>query len=288
MEILTTIHNILWMGVPDIVKGLVISIIFVLIFRKAIKKHSFLFYIYPALIFIWYCTYGILTLCNVELYTLMGKSVWWKILWLPHTYALDTVIGLGFIFIVMFIGVLPTKWEIIKQLHTIRKEMSIIGGAILVGHGIMRLVTTKWALTNTGDLNILLMFAYVILGVILLALIFVPWITSFQFARKDIPSKSWKKMQTYTSVPLIMLICVFGIIVNLGWAFSVLPNLYSDLYDVSTTVDGTAVSNLSQGYYVATEFLSARVYLLLMVAYIWLRRRKIKGRAGKAVAAVNV
>lgn len=275
LKVLDFINNVLWLGVPDIIKGLVISIAFVLIFKNAIKKHSFIFYIYPGLIFIWYCTYGILELFKVDLYGMIGDSILWEILWLPHSYALDTVIGLAFILIVMFIGVLP-KWDIVKKLYTIRKEMSIIGGLILVGHGVMRLPTMTWAWENTKDLNPLLIFSYGILGVILLVLIFIPWITSFRFARKPLSPRNWKKLQTYTSVPLIILICLFGIAINLGWGFSVLPNLSSSLWDIKQTSDGTAVSDLSQGYQVATGFLSARIYLIFMVAYIWLRIKKYR------------
>lgn len=275
LKVLDFINNLLWLGIPDIVKGLTISIVFVLIFKSAIKKHSFIFYIYPGLIFIWYCIYGVLELFNVELYDLMGETIWWQLLWLPHSYALDTVVGLGFIFIVMFIGVLP-KWDIVKKLYIIRKEMSIIGGLILVGHGVMRLSTMTWALENSSELNVLLLFTYGVLGVILLILIFIPWITSFERFRKIFDPKKWKKLQTYTSVPLIILICVFGICINLGWGFSILPNLSSNLWDVKNIADGSAVTDLSQGYQVATGFLSAKIYLILLITYIYLRKRKTK------------
>lgn len=273
MDILNFIHNLLWLGVPDVIKGLIIAILLVVLFKKAIKKHSFLFYLYPGLLFIWYCTYGILELCKVDLYGLIGKTILWKLLWLPHSYALDTVVGIGFIFIVMYIGVLP-KWKIVKELYPIRKEMSIIGGLILVGHGVMRLTTMKWAWGDAAELNLLLIFSYGILGLVLLVLIFIPWITSFDFLRKAMPAKKWKKLQTYTSVPLIILICIFGITINLGWGFSILPDLSVSLWDVKEAADGTAISDLSQGYQVAADFLAARVYLLLLIGYVWLRIRK--------------
>lgn len=275
LYVLDYVNNVLWLGVPDLIKGLVLSIVFLFIFKNAIRKHSLIFYIYPGLLFLWYCTYGILNLFNVNLYETMGETVWWTILWLPHSYALDTVIGIAFILIVMFIGVLP-KWEFVRQLYTIRKEMSIIGGLILIGHGVMRLPTMKWAWENMKEMNGFLVFSYAILGVVLLVLIFIPWITSFHFARKRLTPKGWKKLQTYTSVPLMILICVFGIAINLGWGFAILPGFGSSLWDTQTAADGTAVSNLSQGYQVATAFLSAKLYLALMVVYIWLRRKKIK------------
>ncbi len=275
LNVLNYINNLLWLGVPDIIKGLAISIVFVLIFKKAIKKYSFIFYIYPGLIFILYCTDGILGLCNIELSDLMGDTLLWELLWLPRSYSLDTSVGLGLIFIVMFIGVLP-KWEFVRQLYIIRKEMSVISGFILIGHGVMRLPTMKNAFLNMNDFNIFLGFSYAILGVILLVLILIPWITSFRFARSKLSPEAWKRVQTYTSVPLIILICVFGITVNLGWGFSVLPTLGSSLREIKNTADGTAVSSLYQGYRVSTVFLSAKIYLALTVAYIWLRRKKLK------------
>lgn len=275
MKTLDYINNLLWLGIPDILKGLVLSLLFIYIFKNAIKKHSFIFYIYPGLLFLWYCTYGILNLFNLNLYELIGETIWWEILWLPHSYALDTAIGLAFIMIVMFIGVLP-KWKFIRQLYTIRKEMSIIGGLILVGHGVMRLPTMKWAWENITDMNSLLFFSYAILGIILLVLIFIPWITSFHFARRRFSARGWKKLQTYTSVPLMILICVFGIAINLGWGFSDLPGLGINLWEATTVPDGTAVSNLAQGYGVATAFLSAKLYLVFLITYVWLRIKKIK------------
>ncbi len=275
MKTLNYINNFLWLGVPDILKGLVLSLLFIFIFKNAIKKHSFIFYIYPGLLFLWYCTYGILNLFNVDLYELIGETIWWELLWLPHSYALDTVIGLAFIMIVMFIGVLP-KWKFVRQLYTIRKEMSIIGGLILVGHGVMRLPTMKWAWENLTDMNVFLFFSYAILGVILLVLIFIPWITSFHFARKRFSARGWKTLQTYTSVPLMILICVFGIAINLGWGFSQFPGFGTDLCEATTIPDGTAVSNLAQGYGVATAFLSAKLYLVFLVTYVSLRIKKTR------------
>jgi hypothetical protein len=275
LKLLNTINNLLWLGVPDVIKGIAIALVFVLIFKNVMKKYSIIFYVYPGLLFLWYCLYGILALCNVDVYGAMGKTIWWEILWLPHSYALDTVVGNGFILIVMFIGVLP-KWDIVKKLYTIRKEMSIIGGFILVGHGVMRLSTMKWAWENTQELNLFLIFTYGILGVILLVLIFIPWITSFAYPRKLMSAKKWKKLQTYTSVPLVILICAFGIFVNMGWGLEVLPSLDKSLWEVKTIADGTAVSDLSQGYQVATGFLSARIYLCILILYVWLRKKKNK------------
>ncbi|KAF5064444.1 hypothetical protein DSECCO2_284410 [anaerobic digester metagenome] len=270
MNALNYINNLFWLGVPDILKGLALTLLFIYIFKNAIKKHSAIFYIYPALLFLWYCTYGILNLLNVNLYDQIGETIWWELLWLPHSFALDTVIGLAFIMIVMFIGVLP-KWKFVRQLYTIRKEMSIIGGLILIGHGVMRLPTMKWAWENLANMNLFLFFSYAILGVILLILIFIPWITSFHFARKHFSPRGWKKLQTYTGVPLMVLICVFGIAINLGWGFSNFSGFGIDLWEATTIPDGSAVSNLAQGYGVATAFLSAKIYLLLLVSYVWLR-----------------
>ena len=275
MKVLNYINNLFWLGVPDILKGLALSLLFIYIFKNAIKKHSTIFYIYPGLMFFWYCTYGILNLMNVNLYDQFGETIWWELLWLPHSLALDTVIGLAFIMIVMFIGVLP-KWKFVRQLFIIRKEMSIIGGLLLIGHGVMRLPTMKWAWENLTDMNVFLFFSYAILGVILLVLIFIPWITSFHFARKRFSARNWKKLQTYTSVPLMVLICVFGIAINLGWGFSNFSGFGTDLWEATTIPDGSAVSNLAQGYGVATAFLSAKIYLVLLVSYVWLRILKTK------------
>ena len=52
LDMLNLINNALWLGVPDLIKGLIISILLVLVFKKAIKIHSSIFYLYPGFLFL--------------------------------------------------------------------------------------------------------------------------------------------------------------------------------------------------------------------------------------------
>lgn len=266
------IDQIIWLGVPGILKGIIIALLISVIFKKAIKKYSGIFYIYPGIIFIWYVIYGIGSLFAKEWFEIFDESIVGQILWLPNKYMLDTVIGVGFITIVMFIGVLP-KTKLVKELFTIRKELSIIGGFFLVGHGIMRLSTAFETLK--GENNKFLFIGYGIMGFVILILITIPWITSFDFIRRSMKAKSWKKMQTYTSVPLFVLMLIFGAVLNTGWGVEAFTSFGTDLWDVKTAY-GINVDSVSPGYNMAVHFLSVKIYLAMTGLYIYLRVKKYK------------
>lgn len=225
----------------------------------------------------WYVFYGILSVCNVDLYAKIGETWLWRILWLPHSYALDTVVGIGFICIVMYIGVLP-KTPTVKKLFQIRKEMSIIGGCILVGHGTMRLSTVLYYLRETADTSKAEFFGYVILDPILLILIIVPWITSFDVLRKKLRAKTWKMVQTYFSVPLFVLMLLFGFVINWAWVNQPAAVFVTPIWSFTPTVDPEWPITLATSYHLSNYLFSMKIYLLMIVSYIVLQVKKIKSK----------
>jgi hypothetical protein len=139
-RIIEYINAYLWLGVPNVVKGLITALVFVVLFRKQIQKHPVVFYIYPALYFIWeiiacatFLSPGINKALEDAGWSLFLMSGWWLV-----ELGLGTTFGVGLLIIVMFIGVLP-KSTLVKNLFAIRTEMSIIGSIILAGHGILQL-----------------------------------------------------------------------------------------------------------------------------------------------------
>lgn len=271
-RVLNFVDNVLWLGLPDILRGLLICLLVVGLFHKQIKRHPWAFYIYPFYLLVIYTFYGVSSLMGAAWIKAIKDTWMEKLLWLPHRYGLDTVIGVGFIMIVMFIGVLP-KTKFVKNLYQIRKEMSIMGGAILIGHGLMRIPTAVYAWTN--QINPFLFIAYGILGGILLALIIAPWITSFDSIRRKMNPKTWKKLQTYTSVPLFVLMLLFGFAFNFGIATHIFSDFSGQVY-MTKMVQNNPVDSLGFGYQVARASIAYKIYLLMIVSYIGLRYRKPK------------
>jgi hypothetical protein len=122
----------LWLGIPTVVQGLLIALVFVVIFRKKMLKRPAVFYIYPAVYFI-LCVVNVIgdlllpheLAEKIESFTSLNVTI---ILAFDHL-GLGTPLGIGLLIIVMFIGVLP-KTELVKNLFSIRTEMSVIGKTV--------------------------------------------------------------------------------------------------------------------------------------------------------------
>ena len=291
-QILNTIYGIndilnayIWLGIPIVIKGIVLAFIFAMIFRKQIKKYPIVFYIWPILLLIWF-------VFNRLARTLAGEaSREWPIYssWIadlagmPYRLGLVASIGIGLITIVMFIGVLPKTPTVIK-LFNIRAEMSIIGATLLVAHGIMRLDTAlRYFEADQIPAFNLSFLGFGIIGPIILILILLPWITSFRFVRKRMKPKTWKTLQTYTSVPMFIGMLMFGCVVTMVWSVGTYPDLLN-LGDIVTSTgrDNTEVAvSLATGISFASNVLAYKIYFVLLVAYISLRYKKVKDRKKK-------
>jgi DMSO/TMAO reductase YedYZ heme-binding membrane subunit len=278
------LNAFLWQGVPDVAKGIIISLVFAYVFRKQIKKHPVIFYIYPTLTFLWFTFYGVVTLLPGDLFEQWGLHDSWisKIGWLPYGLGLVTPIGIGFITIVMFVGVLPQKRFVVEFLK-IRSEMAIIGSTILVAHGIMRLGTAVYYLKGEHgtDFN-LYVLCYGILGPVILALIILPWLTSFKVIRRRMRGRTWKVLQTYLGVPLFVGMLIFGFILTLAWSVGDFPGLVN-MWEIVTYENGDPIS-LGTGINVATNLLASRIYFVLLAFYTVLRVKKVKKNRQRKLA----
>jgi DMSO/TMAO reductase YedYZ heme-binding membrane subunit len=282
----------LWGGVPVVAKGFIIALVFVVLFRKAIKAHPIAFYIYPVIYALWYVFYGVAQLAtsggnppyNTSLYEMLGGDESWvlNILhWLEHL-GLTTDLGIGLLIIVMFIGVLP-KTEFVKNLFAIRTEMSVIGATILFGHGFGYLYSVfgdggrgeAWLVNeNEGyGFNFAFPLVYGFLGTLMVVLLFLPWITSFRFVRKRMKPVTWKKLQTYTGVPFFIVMLVFGIGYNLI-PIGNYPDFATGMDEIIRTSWDSEMS-LGVGIDFAGHILAAKIYGFLLVAYAVLRIKKI-------------
>lgn len=281
MSIGETIGNIadwvetyVWLGIPGIAQGLVVALVFVVIFRKQIKKHPIIFYIYPSLYFLYEVAYTIGNIVTKnELYEKLGgeNSLLANLAhWLGH-FGLGTTFGVGLIVIVMFIGVLP-KTTLVKNLLAIRTEMSVIGATILAGHTIAYLPLIFDTPRSTETLVL-----YWILGPIISALLVLPWITSFRTVRKRMKGSTWKKLQTYTAVPMFVVMLLFGIVYVLRVLNDIPGYVTADMWQVTINPwNNSEPLSLGEGVQYANYVLAGKIYLTLLVSYIVLRIRKVR------------
>jgi DMSO/TMAO reductase YedYZ heme-binding membrane subunit len=292
-----TINAVVWEGVPEILQGILLALVLVLVFGRALKKHPLGFYIYSSVILVAYTIYGVLEII-IESTGGDGEWLWespfYNIIIIPDELGLITQLGIGLIVIVMFVGVLP-KTELVKRLYSLRTEMSIIGATLLVAHGIARLGTTiywikgEWMAESQG-FYIIFLLMYGILGPVILALLIHPWITSFGPVRKRMKHKSWKKLQTWFSVPLFIGMLLFGLILNFGWSVCWYPDfLTTPTWEIMDSVAGEGEPlSLGAGTGFAAYLLSFRIYTALLIIYVVLRIRKYTKRREAVAEATAV
>lgn len=274
IEIIWTVINhinaYIWQGLPGILKALISALVFVLVFRKQIKAHPVVFYLYPTLYLIWGIVRKIGETLNPSGFyeSLGGDGSWvWNIYYWAEELGLGVMFGIALIIIVMFIGVLPQN-KLVKNLFTIRTEMSIIGATILMGHGI------AYFPTSVTDMDTMGIILYIILGPVILALLVIPWITSFRIIRNRMKAGTWKKLQTYLGIPLFVGMLVFGFILNLLWS---VDYPFMDAWEVTTSPwDDSVPISLGEGVMHAEQLVATKIYLVLLVSYIILRIKKYK------------
>ncbi|MBZ3936348.1 hypothetical protein [Methanimicrococcus blatticola] len=276
-----------WLGIPDVVKGIVLAFLFAVIFKKYIKKYPLIFYIYPILLCIWFTFTGLTGLFNLNIISELGMNNWWIITLIRFPYSLGVVtpLGIGLITIVMFIGVLP-KSKTVIELYKIRAELSIIGATLLVAHGMMRIgrASNSFSSFLDGEFSLRIL-AFAIIGPIILLLIILPWLTSFPVIRKRLKPKTWKVLQTYTCVPMFIGMLLFGWAFTAGASISTYPDLMH-LSDIVINGRGNPIS-LNDGINFANSILGSKVYLALLAAYLWLRYRRSQERKKKAIKSAN-
>ncbi len=91
------------------------------------------------------------------------------------------IIGYGFLLVVMFVGALPNKWTVSRNIKMYRGVFSILAFILISPHALLRVFGLL------GSVNLFGIAAYVVM---------VPLtIISFQVIRKEIDVKDWIKIQ---------------------------------------------------------------------------------------------
>ncbi len=248
--------------IPDVVPNVVQALVFVLAFcfaaNTTLRKHPLPFYIGAIVT-------SVLTFIgpvqdNVIANTLVNI--------LASCYT-----GVAMYLVVMFAGALPKKWTVTKMLLSIRSELSILAGIIILSH-VLKVIffvpmsfTGYWPLIWKSAAPIMWV-ASTLVGIPLLICFLVPWIMSFPKVRAGMEYKKWKKWQRL-AYPFMALLVIQGILLSLGHAAYVGP---SEARFIGYMING------------ATYLVIGVVYLVLKIAQRSAKKRKQAERGAEAVA----
>ncbi len=193
--------------IPNILQALVFAGAFSLVFAPVLRKHPVPFYV----LFIVACV-------------LSFSSV---LIFVPTLYYVDQLLascytGVAIYLLVMFAGALPKSWAVTKRLLSVRSELSILGGFVILFHVVKVLPMVPLAFTSAysriwGDALPWMFVATVVVGVPLLVCFLVPWITSFKFIRNRMEHKKWRRVQRL-AYPFMALLVAQGMLLAAGHA----------------------------------------------------------------------
>lgn len=195
----------------------------------------------------------------------------------------SSYVGVSFYLVVMFVGAFD-RTPLVKRVLSVRSELSIIGGILVMGHlvrvfGFLAMsFTPQWGQIWGHPAAELMFAAAVLVGLPLTATFVVPWITSFPFVRARMSAKMWKRTQKL-AYPFMFLMVAQGFLLALGHALYGYP------------FDGSVMMVLMQNpvewlatfaQQVATEW----TYLALGAGYAVLRlRKRSRDKARRSCAA---
>lgn len=193
--------------VPDILQALVLTIAFTLAAGGALRKHPLPFYVL-------FIVASLLTFVDLERTNAVAYTI-------VNLFA-SCYTGVAFYLLVMFTGALPVKWSFTKLLYSVRSQLSILAGFIIMAH--VAKVSFFVPMSFTGYWPLIwqtaapIMFAAsTIVGLPLLVCFVAPWITSFPQIRSRMEHNDWKKIQRM-AYPFMALLVLQGMLLALGHA----------------------------------------------------------------------
>lgn len=246
--------------------SLIILTVFFLLLSKSIKKHAYIYYIIFGIPFVLSVVQFILIVSEISTFSFYKIPVVGDIM-----AANSRMAGFGFplLIIIMYVGALNAKNTYVRRLLNIRKELSIISGFPVLAHSLVRVTYTfpnaLQYFTNhsdyiakndwvKNDLGVgLSNFGYV-LGILMVAVFLVLWITSFDSVHKRMGGRKWKKVQKWSYVLYAMLF-IHSITLHLGWLIN---------------------RGFDDNIYFIKELIGISSTFLIFLSYLILRLRKAK------------
>ena len=104
------------------------------------------------------------------------------------------LLPLALFVVVMYIAVLPRESRACAWLKPVRAELSIVAWILSLGHMAVYLMSYLPRIVAGGAFNGNVMVSFVV-AVVLLALLLLLGVTSFQFVKRRMHTETWKKVQ---------------------------------------------------------------------------------------------
>lgn len=189
---------------------------FAILLSKSIKKHATVYYWCFSVPFILILVPFFLNMFGADIPRLNRLPV---LSYFMRDYVHMGTLGFPFLIIIMYMGALSTRNRYVARLMSIRKELSIIAGFPILTHATLRAFGTfprGWNFFfNHADYvaerpvdsmagSIITNFVFV-LGIVMLALFLVLWVTSFTSVHRKLGNQRWKKVQRWAYVLYAML-----------------------------------------------------------------------------------
>lgn len=267
--------------IPNLIQIAPFALAFALVFAGMLRKHAGVFYSFWTLAVVavsWYApvvlALGDATPSFVLAYqaSLEAAESSQPLIESAVTLLTSSFTGVFFYLIVMFSGALE-KTPFVKRLLSVRSELSVLGGIIIMGH-VVRVISFPLLFLSPiaekiwGSLASGAMFAAsVVIGPLLTLVFVIPWITSFKAVRRRMSHTTWKKTQML-AYPFMALMIAQGFFLAVGHC------LYGYPYDGATTTMALMNNPVSWLGSFAQNVATAWMYLALGGAYLVLRLRK--------------
>lgn len=187
-----------------------------LLLSRSIKKHAVVWYWVLAIPFLLTIIPFLLGFAGVKGPEFRGVPV---LSYFVRDYVHMATLGFPLLVIIMYMGALDTRCRWVARLMSIRQQLSIIVGFPVLTHGLLRAFNTfpnglKFffahddylaerpvaSVTGAAISN----FVFV-LGIFMLVLFFILWITSFTAVRRRMGGLRWKRVQRWAYVLYAML-----------------------------------------------------------------------------------
>ena len=185
--------------------ALIISIIFVAVFKELLKKYPNIFYITAAVI-------SIAAFVCSSYVTMLG----WVRDYVDGIFAKGSL-GTAFFVLVMYASAMKNTWKATKTLMKIRGELSIMGCVLVLCHNCTYGRTYfRMLFTKPQSLSATQMTAAII-SLVLITIMLILTVTSFPNVRKKMNAVKWKKLQR-TAYIFYGLIYVHILLINIPYA----------------------------------------------------------------------
>lgn len=206
LDILLLINNV----IPLFFSIAVFAFLAILL-AKSIKRHARIYYTVLAVPFVLTLVPFFLNMMGMDLPRLNRLPI---LSYFMRDYVHMATLGFPLLIIIMYMGALDVRNPYVARLMSIRKELSIIVGFPVLTHATLRAFNTfptGWKFFFAHDdymaeehvSNILgagiSSFVFV-LGIVMLALFLILWITSFTAVRRRMGYRRWKRVQRWAYV----------------------------------------------------------------------------------------